>query len=41
LPFRRYSQVFDAKFETHDGTPIDPETWTLEKHYKYFEHLVI
>lgn len=41
LPFRRYSQVFDAKFETHDGTPIDPETWTLQKHYKYFEHLVI
>lgn len=41
LPFRRYSQVFDAMFETHDGTPIDPETWTLEKHYKYFEHLVI
>jgi hypothetical protein len=41
LPFRRYSQVFDAKFETHDGTPIDPETWTLEQHFEYFKHLVI
>jgi hypothetical protein len=41
LPFRRYSQVFDAKFETYDGTEIDPETWTLERHYKYFESLII
>lgn len=41
LPFRRYSQVFEAKFETHDGTPIDPETWTLEQHFEYFKHLVI
>jgi hypothetical protein len=41
LPFRRYSQVFDAKFETHDGTPINPETWTLEQHFEYFNHLVI
>jgi len=41
LPFRRYSQVFIANFETHDGTKIDPETWTLEKHFEYFKHLVI
>jgi hypothetical protein len=41
LPFRRYSQVFDAKFETHDGTVIDPETWTLGQHFEYFKHLVI
>jgi hypothetical protein len=41
LPFRRYSQVFLATFETHDGTEIDPETWTLERHFDYFKHLVI
>ena len=41
LPFRRYSQVFEAVYETHDGTAIDPETWTLEKHFEYFQHLVI
>lgn len=41
LPFRRYSQVFDAVFETYDGTKIDPETWTLERHFQYFESLNI
>jgi hypothetical protein len=41
LPFKRYSNVFDAEYQTHDGTVIDPETWTLEKHYEYFKHLVI
>jgi hypothetical protein len=41
LPFRRYSQVFSAKFETFDGQSINPETWTLADHYNYFEHLVI
>jgi len=41
LPFRRYSQVFAATYQTHDGTVVDPETWTLEKHYEYFAHLVI
>jgi hypothetical protein len=41
LPFRRYSQVFSAVFETHDGTAIDSETWTLERHFDYFKHLVI
>jgi hypothetical protein len=40
-PFRRYSAVFAAEFQTYDGTVIDPETWTLEKHYEYFEHLTI
>jgi hypothetical protein len=41
LPFKRYSEVFDAAYETHDGTPIDPETWTLERHFDYFKHLVL
>ena len=41
LPFLRYSQVFSAVFETHDGTAIDPESWTLEQHFNYFKHLVI
>lgn len=40
-PFRRYSQVFDAVFQTYDGSRIDPESWTLEKHYDYFDHLII
>lgn len=39
LPFRRYTQVFSARYQTHDGTVIDPETWTLERHYEYFQHL--
>jgi hypothetical protein len=38
-PFRRYSQVFDAQFETHDGQGIDPESWTIQDHYQYFQHL--
>jgi hypothetical protein len=41
LPFKRYTEVFDAAYQTHDGTVIDPGTWTLEKHYNYFEHLVL
>jgi hypothetical protein len=41
LPFRRYSNVFIASYETHDGKSIDPETWTLEDHFNYFKHLVI
>lgn len=41
LPFRRYSQVFSAQYQTHDGTPIDPESWTLDQHYRYFQHLII
>lgn len=41
LPFRRYSQVFTAQYQTYDGTPVDPETWTLERHYEYFRHLII
>jgi hypothetical protein len=41
LPFERYSQVFTAEFQTHDGTAIDPETWTLERHFEYFDHLII
>lgn len=41
LPFERYTNVFDAKYQTHDGTTVDPATWTLEKHYEYFKHLNI
>ena len=41
LPFRRYSQVFNATFETHDGVSVDPTTWTLECHFDYFKHLII
>jgi hypothetical protein len=41
LPFERYTNVFDATYQTHDGTDVDPKTWTLEKHYNYFKHLVI
>ena len=40
-PFRRYSQVFEAQYQTHDGVLIDPEPWTIERHYEYFQHLVI
>ena len=41
LPFKRYSNVFVANYTTHDGTVVDPATWTLEQHYNYFKHLVI
>jgi hypothetical protein len=41
LPFQRYSQVFAAEFETHDGTAIDQSTWTLAQHFDYFKHLII
>jgi hypothetical protein len=41
LPFRRYSQVFTALYQTHDGTTVDPETWTLQRHFDYFAHLTI
>ena len=41
LPFRRYTQVFEATYQTHDGTAIDPESWTLQKHFDYFRHLVL
>lgn len=40
-PFRRYSQVFNAQYQTHDGTAVDPETWTLADHYRYFQHLIL
>jgi hypothetical protein len=40
-PFRRYTQVFNAAFQTYDGKVIDPEHWTLEDHYNYFAHLII
>lgn len=40
-PFTRYTNVFDATYQTHDGIEVDPATWTLEKHYEYFKHLII
>jgi hypothetical protein len=40
-PFVRYTQVFSAQYETHDGTAINPDAWTLEQHFEYFKHLVI
>lgn len=40
LPFERYLQVFDAQFQTYDGTLVDPTSWTLENHYNYFAHLI-
>lgn len=40
-PFLRYTQVFDAQFQTYDGMAVDPLTWTLENHYNYFQHLMI
>jgi hypothetical protein len=41
LPFERYTNVFTAQYKTHDGTLVDPEIWTLEKHFEYFKHLKI
>jgi hypothetical protein len=40
LPFQRYTQVFEAQYQTFDGTAIDPKSWTLEDHFRYFAHLV-
>ena len=39
LPFKRYSQIFDANYQTYDGIVVDPNTWTLECHFDYFKHL--
>ena len=41
LPFTRYTNVFTATYQTHDGTSINPTTWTLDDHFNYFKHLVI
>lgn len=41
LPFKRYNQVFAAEFQTYDGTAINQGAWTLEDHYRYFQHLVL
>ena len=41
MPFKRYTNVFTAEYQTHDGTVINPESWTLEQHFNYFKHLVI
>lgn len=40
LPFERYTNVFTATYRAHDGTAINPTTWTLSDHYDYFDHLV-
>jgi hypothetical protein len=34
--FERYD-VFKDTITTHDGTTIDPLTWTLEDHFNYFK----
>jgi len=34
--FERYD-VFKDTITTHDGTRIDPTTWTLEDHFNYFK----
>lgn len=35
--FDRYTGVFTAQFETHNGQLItNPHDWTLETHYNYF-----
>lgn len=39
LPFLRYTNVFEAQYETYDGTVIDPRTWSLSQHFDYFRHL--
>lgn len=41
VPFKRYSQVFEANFQTYDGVAVDLANWTLERHFDYFKHLVI
>jgi hypothetical protein len=40
LPFKRYSNVFTGVYQTYDGTPVDPLTWTLNAHFEYFKHLI-
>jgi len=40
-PFLRYTGVFEAQYQTYDGTVIDPVTWTLEDHYRHIQHLTI
>lgn len=37
--FNRYTNVFTAKFETFNGQAVNPHTWTLGEHYKFFEIL--
>jgi len=36
--WQRYRLCFETAgcFTTHDGTPVDTETWTLDKHYAYY-----
>lgn len=36
LFFKRYD-CFTDSIKTHDGVDIDPSTWTLADHYKYFK----
>jgi hypothetical protein len=33
--FKRYTEAFDAEFETFNGQRIDPATYTLWDHYKF------
>jgi hypothetical protein len=34
--WKRYTNVFDAEFETHNGVIVDTSAWDLGKHFEYF-----
>jgi len=40
--WQRYRLCFETAncFTTHDGTLVDTETWTLDKHYAYYADLL-
>jgi hypothetical protein len=39
-PWQRYTDIFNARFRTHDGTDVDLAAWTLDKHYEYYNYLI-
>jgi hypothetical protein len=41
LPFKRYTILGEVKFQTLAGIQINPDTWTLEDHYNYFQGLLV
>lgn len=34
--WKRYTNVFEAEFETHNGVAIVTDAWNLGKHFEYF-----
>ena len=34
--WKRYTNVFEAEFETFNGVAVDTATWDLGKHFEYF-----